>query len=209
MEAPSLRSQAHCGEARSGLRGHLSANDGAHQSRCDNLHQHPAIQVGRRIGHQRAAGRAGSGARARIPDLTLSAGMQGQFEQNGRYAFLLGVSVPVPLFDANGDATAPLVTRIDARPRRPGGCGGKIACQSNARRRSGPRGQKRLALLENDGPALLPGRPHEASVPGLCAGKFDLTSTLDARKGPDRKPAWPWIDAARALNTENHCACEA
>jgi cobalt-zinc-cadmium efflux system outer membrane protein len=60
--------------------------------------------------------------------------------------------------------------------------------------------QARLALLEND--ALPAARSaYDASVKGYAAGRFDLTSTLDARKGLIDAGIGV-IDARRTLNAD-------
>ena len=60
--------------------------------------------------------------------------------------------------------------------------------------------QARLALLEQE--ALPAARSaYEASVQGYALGRFDLTSTLDARKGLIEAGV-SVIDARRALNAD-------
>jgi len=164
-----------------------------------NLGQHPAIKVAEAGIVARQAEQDLARAQG-IPDLTLSAGMR-QFEQTGDTAFLLGVSVPVPLFDRNRDATRAAGYRTDAGRADRVAVEARLLASQRASVAQVRAAQERLALLEND--ALPSARSaYEASVQGYAAGKFDLTSTLDARKGLiDAGVAV--IDAARALNTEN------
>lgn len=128
-----------------------------------------------------------------MPDLTISAGIR-QFEGTGENALLVGVRVPVPLFDRNRDAARAAGYRADAERLN------RLAVEANllasqrvavAKVRAA---RERLKLLENE--ALPAARAaYDASVQGYAAGKFDLTTTLDARKG--------LIDASMAVIAAN------
>ena len=81
-------------------------------SKTRGLDEHPAL----------AAAKAGATARdaeqdaaraAGIPDVTVSAGVR-QFEETGDNALLVGVTVPIPLFDRNRDAARAAGYRADA-----------------------------------------------------------------------------------------------
>ncbi|MEQ3648476.1 TolC family protein [Hyphomonas sp.] len=135
-----------------------------------------------------------------IPDLTVSAGIR-QFEETGENAFLVGVRVPVPIFDQNRDAIRAAGYRADAERLN------RLAAEANllASQRAAVAlvraARERLTLLEDD--ALPAARSaYEASVQGYAAGKFDLTTTLDARKALI-EASLAVITANRDLNVES------
>lgn len=116
---------------------------------------------------------------AAIPDITVSAGFR-RFEETGDSAIVAGIAVPLPLFDRNRDAVRAseiraqagrfnrnvVEARLRARQR------GAVAAVTSAR--------QHLEILENT--ALPSARSaYRASVQGYEAGKFDLTTTFDAR----------------------------
>ena len=135
-----------------------------------------------------------------MPDLTVSAGIR-QFEESGENAFLVGVRVPVPLFDQNRDAARAAGYRVDAERLN------RLVVEANLL--ASPRvavaqvraARERLTLLED---AALPAArsAYDASVQGYAAGKFDLTTTLDARKGLI-EASMAVIAANRDLNAES------
>ncbi len=116
---------------------------------------------------------------AAIPDITVSAGFR-RFESTGDSALVAGVSVPLPLFDRNRGATRAAEIRAKA------GQINKVAVEARlrARQRSAvaavTSARQRLTILED---TVLPSAvaAYEASTQGYAAGKFDLTTTFDAR----------------------------
>ena len=127
-----------------------------------------------------AAAKAGATARdaeqdaaraAGIPDVTVSAGVR-QFEETGDNALLVGVTAVEARLWSQQQAAAARVRAAEAR----------------------------LTLLEQE--ALPAARSaYDASVEGYAAGRFDLTSTLDTRKGLIEASV-SVIDARRTLNAD-------
>lgn len=116
---------------------------------------------------------------AAVPDITVSAGFR-RFESTGDSALVAGVSVPLPLFDRNRGATRAAEIRAKA------GQINKVAVEARlrARQRSAvaavTSARQRLDILEG---TVLPSAvaAYDASTQGYAAGKFDLTTTFDAR----------------------------
>lgn len=128
-----------------------------------------------------------------MPDLTVSAGIR-QFEGTGENAFLMGVRVPVPLFDRNRDAAEAAGYRVDAERLNRRAVEANLLASQRVAVAQVRAARERLTLLENE--ALPAARSaYDASVQGYAAGKFDLTTTLDARKG--------LIDASMAVIAAN------
>ena len=162
------------------------------------LTQHPAVAAAKASANARDAEQIAARA-AGVPDLTLSAGVR-QFEETGDNALLLGVSVPIPLFDRNRDAARAAGLRADAERISAVAVEARLRSQQQAAAARVRTAQARLALLEND--ALPAARSaYDASVKGYAAGRFDLTSTLDARKGLIDAGIGV-IDARRTLNAD-------
>lgn len=117
---------------------------------------------------------------AAIPDVTLSAGLR-RFDESNENAFLLGVSVPFPIFDKNRDAVKAAGYRIQAEAVNRQAVEAELLSQHNVARIELQSAQKQLNVLETE--ALSEARAaYEASIKGYQAGKFDLTTTLDTRK---------------------------
>ncbi|KCZ93517.1 TolC family protein [Hyphomonas johnsonii] len=135
-----------------------------------------------------------------MPDLTVSAGIR-QFEESGENAFLVGVRVPVPLFDQNRDAARAAGYRVDAERLNRLAVEAKLLASQRAAVAQVRAARERLTLLED---AALPAArsAYDASVQGYAAGKFDLTTTLDARKGLI-EASMAVIAANRDLNAES------
>tara|TARA_R100000935_G_C2837521_1_gene168994 strand:- start:2634 stop:3926 length:1293 start_codon:yes stop_codon:yes gene_type:complete len=135
-----------------------------------------------------------------MPDLTVSAGIR-QFEETGENAFLVGVRVPVPLFDRNRDAARAAGYRADAERLNRLAVEANLLASQRVAVTKVRASRDRLTLLENE--ALPAARAaYEASVQGYAAGKFDLTTTLDARKGLI-EASLAVIAANRDLNAES------
>lgn len=117
---------------------------------------------------------------AAIPDVTLSAGVR-RFDESNENAFLLGVSVPFPIFDKKRDAVTAAGFRIQAEALNRQAVEADLLSQHNAARIELQSARKQLDVLETE--ALSEARAaYEASIKGYQAGKFDLTTTLDTRK---------------------------
>ncbi len=115
-----------------------------------------------------------------IPDVTFSAGFR-RFEETGDTGFLLGISVPLPLFDRNQDTVRASGFRTDKARINTAATQARIQARHRAAAIRMDAAKRRLALLE--GEALPAARSaYEKSVKGYVAGRFDLTTTLNARK---------------------------
>lgn len=135
-----------------------------------------------------------------MPDITLSAGLR-RFEQGNDNALLFGVSVPFPIFDRNKGAVKAAEFRHQAEILNRVAVERDLRSQQNAARAQLISAQKQLILLENE--ALPDARSaYDASVKGYQAGKFDLTTTLNARKALI-EAGLAVIDAARIVNTQD------
>lgn len=135
-----------------------------------------------------------------MPDMTLSAGIR-QFEETGDSAFLFGVRVPIPLFDQNRDGARAAGYRADAERLNRLAVEANLLASQRAAVAQVRAARDRLTLLENE--ALPAARSaYDASVQGYAAGKFDLTTTLDARKGLI-EASMAVIAANRNLNAES------
>lgn len=151
----------------------------------------------------RAAGaRAAAAELARVgayPDVTLSAGIR-RFEDTGDTAFLAGLSVALPVFDRNRDATRA------AELRRAGARLSARAVDSRLRARQSSLAARlraaaaRLARLEDEALPLAE-QAYAAAAEGYRVGKFDLTATLDARRSLIETRA-AIVEARLALETE-------
>jgi len=115
-----------------------------------------------------------------VPDLTVSAGLR-RFEDTGDSAFLLGVRVPIPLFDKNRDAARASTIRADSARINTVATQARLRSRQQAATLQVKTATSQLALLETQ--ALPAAREaYDASVKGYTAGRFDLTTTLNARK---------------------------
>lgn len=115
-----------------------------------------------------------------LPDVTLSAGYR-QFEASGENALVAGLSVPLPLFDRNRDAVRAADYRLSARAVNRQAMEAQILAQQRATIASLKAARSRLTQLQEE--ALPAARQaYDASLRGYSVGKFDLTSTIDARR---------------------------
>lgn len=116
----------------------------------------------------------------RIPDVTVNIGVR-RFEETGDAALLAGFSVPLPIFDKNRDAVRAATIRADAARISAVAVQTQLVADLNASRLHVEASRDRLALLET---TALPAAQdaYAASVRGYEAGRFDLTTTLNARR---------------------------
>jgi len=159
---------------------------------------HPRLQAAQAGADARAAAtdRALAGA---WPDVTVSAGVR-RFEETGDSAFVAGLSLPLPVFDRNQNASlaaqfrsegADLNARaVEARLRA---AQASLAAQVRA-------AKSRLERLEGEALPLAEDA-YASAVEGYRVGKFDLTATLDARRSLIETRA-AVIDARLALQTQ-------
>ena len=116
-----------------------------------------------------------------VPDLTVSGGLR-RFEGSNDNAFVLGLSVPLPLFDKNEDTARASELRRDAARMNAVATGARLRADEAAARQQVRAASDRVQVYEQTAvPAAR--AAYESSVKGYTAGRFDLTTTLDARKG--------------------------
>lgn len=139
---------------------------------------HPALDAADAAVRARQAERDLAASSA-IPDITVSAGLR-HFEDSGDQAFVAGISVPLPLFDKGRDAARAASLRGDAAALN------RVTAEQNllARQRAAIAARKaaqtRLNILNSDAlPAAQ--EAYDAALRGYEIGRFDLTTTLDAR----------------------------
>ncbi|KCZ50800.1 TolC family protein [Hyphomonas pacifica] len=116
---------------------------------------------------------------AAMPDITVSAGFR-RFESTGDSAVVAGVSVPLPLFDRNRGATRAAEIRAEAGQINVIAVEARLRAQQRGAVAAVTSARQRLAILEE---TVLPSAvaAYDASIQGYAAGKFDLTTTFDAR----------------------------
>lgn len=133
------------------------------------------------------------------PDLNVSAGIR-RFEDTGDSAFLAGVSLPLPIFDRNRDATRAAALRRDGAELNGQAVEARLRAkqaQLVARTRAA---RSRLQRLETEALPLAE-EAYSAAVKGYQVGKFGLTATLDARRSLIKTRA-SVIDARLSLEKE-------
>jgi len=118
--------------------------------------------------------------RKRSPDIALNVGVQRDAEV-GRNKALLGVSIPLPLFDRNQGNLREALRRTDkARSER------QAASLRLVRELTQAHEQLRLARMQARTLAheLLPAAQgaHDATIQGFAFGKFDFLDVLDAQR---------------------------
>lgn len=162
------------------------------------LNSHPALSVARADTEARNLQREAAKTIG-TPDLTVSAGFR-RFEESGDNALLLGFSVPLPIFDRNRDAARAAEYRANSARVNVVATKARLRSQQQAAISQIRASQMRLALLEEE--ALPAARSaYEASLTGYSAGRFNLTTTLDARKSL-LDAGVSVIDARRKLNAD-------
>jgi outer membrane protein, heavy metal efflux system len=140
---------------------------------------HPRVSAANAEMTARSAGIDRARAEA-WPDLTVSAGVR-RFEDTGDSAFLAGVSLPLPIFDRNRDATRAAALRRDRAELNSQAVEARLRAkqaQLAARTRAA---MTRLQRLETEALPLAE-EAYAAAVKGYQVGKFGLTATLDARR---------------------------
>lgn len=143
------------------------------------LESHPRLEAATAAADagQAAAALARAGA---VPDVTVSAGWR-RMEEIGEDAFTAGISVPLPLFDRNKDAARAAGLRRDGAALTAQATEARLQAEQSAAAARVRAAEARLQILESK--ALPDARSaYQASVEGYRIGRFDLTSTLDARR---------------------------
>ena len=135
-----------------------------------------------------------------IPDVTVSAGFR-RFEETGDEAFIAAISVPLPLFDRGRDAARAAAFRGEVASLNRAATKQQLLARQRAAIAARRAAQTRLDLLVAE---ALPAaeEAYEAAVRGYQIGRFDLTTTLNARAALlDTRLAV--IDAELAMQSED------
>ena len=100
--------------------------------------------------------------------------------ETGDSAIVAGVSVPLPLFDRNRDSARAADLRTQASQMNRAAVEARLLAEQRAAIAAVTAARQRLSLLED---TALPNATaaFEASMHGYAVGKFDLTTTIDAR----------------------------
>jgi cobalt-zinc-cadmium efflux system outer membrane protein len=137
---------------------------------------------------------------AAIPDVTVSAGFR-RFEETGDEALIAGVSVPLPLFDRGRDTARASAFRGEVASLNRAATQQQLLARQRAAISARRAAQTRLDITRE---TALPAAEaaYEAAVSGYQIGRFDLTTTLNARTALlDARLAV--IDAELALQSED------
>ena len=158
---------------------------------------HPSLAAAKAGATARSAetDRARAGA---WPDITVSAGVR-RFEDTGDSAFLAGVSVPLPVFDRNQDATRAAGLRTQSAELSAQTVEARLRAEQASLAAQVRAAKSRLQRLEGEALPLAE-EAYTAAAEGYRVGKFDLTATLDARRSLI-EPRAAVIDARLALQT--------
>ncbi|WP_375210686.1 TolC family protein [Hyphococcus sp.] len=172
--------------------------EGLQRNAASDPGMHPRLKAARAGADARAAAtdRARAGA---WPDLTVSAGIR-RFEDTGDSAFLAGVSLPLPLFDRNDDATRAERFRTEGAELNTQAVSARLRAEQASLSARARAATSRLQRLEGEALPLAE-EAYSAAAKGYRVGKFDLTATLDARRSLIETRA-AVIDARLALQTE-------
>ena len=153
--------------------------DGSATLNLGSITSHPELAAAKATEDARRAEQNAARA-AGVPDITVSAGIR-QFEETGDNGFLLGVRVPFPIFDKNRDAARASGLRAESARISALATESRLKARQNSAALQLTTARERVDLLENE---ALPAAQaaYEASVKGYRAGRFDLTTTLNAKK---------------------------
>ena len=152
---------------------------GSATSNLRSITSHPELASAKAAEDVRRAEQLAARA-AGVPDVTVSAGIR-RFGETGDNGFLLGVRVPFPVFDKNRDATRASGLRAESARISAMATESRLKARQNSAALQLSTARERVNLLENE---ALPAAQaaYEASVKGYTAGRFDLTTTLNAQK---------------------------
>lgn len=117
---------------------------------------------------------------ARVPDVTLSVGTQ-KDDQAGRRQAVVGLSVPLPLFNRNEDALRAALRRVDAAGDELAAARADTAAALTAAHTRYATARQEARLLRDD---VVPGAraAYEQTLKGFEYGKFSLLDVLDAQR---------------------------
>jgi cobalt-zinc-cadmium efflux system outer membrane protein len=147
---------------------------------------------------------------ARVPDVTLSVGTQ-KDDQVGRRQAVVGLSVPLPLFNRNEDALHAALRRTDAANDELAAARVETAAALTAAHTRYATAKQEARLLRDD---VVPGAKtaYEQTLKGFEYGKFSFLDVLDAqrtwfqvqtRQWDSLETAWrAWADIERLAGTD-------
>jgi cobalt-zinc-cadmium efflux system outer membrane protein len=147
---------------------------------------------------------------ARVPDVTLSVGTQ-KDDQVGRRQAVVGLSVPLPLFNRNEDAVRAALRRTDAASDELAAARVETATALTAAHTRYEAAKQAARLLRDD---VVPGAQtaYEQTLKGFEYGKFSFLDVLDAqrtwfqaqtRQWDSLESAWrAWADIERLAGTD-------
>ena len=145
---------------------------------AERVRDHPERRFAEADREARFAERRAARANA-YPDLTASLGVR-RFEGDGTEALVAGVSVPLPLFDRNQGNRRAAAARARSAEYRAGTTAARLAGQAQRSLVTARTIDRRRAALADE--ALPAARAAaDAARTGYRAGKFDLTTALDAQ----------------------------
>jgi len=116
----------------------------------------------------------------RIPDITLNAGAR-RDQQQGRNQAVLGISVPLPLFDTNRGNLLEALRRQDQAEDEARALELRLRAEVGAARQRYLSATSEMAALQSD---ILPGAQSafDAATRGFELGKFGYLDALDAQR---------------------------
>ncbi|MAP94551.1 MAG: transporter [Ponticaulis sp.] len=116
---------------------------------------------------------------AALPNVTISAGIR-RFEDTGDSALIAGVSVPLPVFDKGQDQARASQFRSDAAQLSHSATEQQLLSEQRSAIASLKAAESQLSILRDE---ALPEAEsaYDAALRGYEIGRFDLTSTLNAR----------------------------
>ncbi|WP_300382002.1 TolC family protein [Henriciella sp.] len=170
--------------------------EGAHEAAAVTGNPRLAAAVANRKARKAETDLERAGA---LPDLTVSAGFR-RFEDTGDSAFLAGVSVPLPIFDRNQDATRAARFRTEGADLNARAVEARLRAEQSSLAARVRAAKSRLQRLESEALPLAEDA-YASAAEGYRVGKFDLTATLDARRSLIQTRA-AIIDARLALQTQ-------
>jgi cobalt-zinc-cadmium efflux system outer membrane protein len=147
---------------------------------------------------------------ARVPDVTLSVGTKND-DQVGRRQAVVGLSVPLPLFNRNEDALRAALRRTDAANEELAAARVGTAAALTAAHTRYTTATQEARLLRDD---VVPGAKsaYEQTLKGFEYGKFSFLDVLDAqrtwfqvqtRQWDSLETAWrAWADIERLAGTD-------
>jgi outer membrane protein, heavy metal efflux system len=154
----------------------LSLDDTA--SEAEHAITHPALSAADAAVQVRQA-ETDFARSAIIPDVSVSAGVR-RFEETDDEAFVASVSVPLPIFDRGRDTARAAAIRGDAAALNRAAAEQRLLAEQRAAVAAQRSAERRLQILQSD---TLPAaqQAYEAAARGYQIGRFDLTTTLNAR----------------------------